>query len=202
VITASRTLLGLLGLSFVFFLLYGPVEVALPVHVASDLHASADLLGWFWTAYGVGAVIGSLTAPYLRSWPLWPTMIGIVAGWGLALLPLGLGAPLVLSLVAFALGGVIYAPYNSLAMAVFQDSVPAQTLTAVLAIRSGLMIMATPLGTALGGPLVDALGARGTLLTSALATIGLAVLAATARGLRGRRGRDAARRAAVSARPG
>jgi DHA3 family macrolide efflux protein-like MFS transporter len=183
-ITANHRLLGLIGLSFVFFLLYGPVEVALPVHVASDLHASAALLGWFWASFGVGAVIGSLAAPYLRSWSLWPTMIGIVAGWGLALLPLGLGAPLAFSLVAFAAGGAIYAPYNSLALAVFQNSVPAQTLTSVLAIRSGLMIVATPLGTALGGPLVDALGARDTLLASALATIGLAVLAAAAGGLR------------------
>jgi MFS transporter, DHA3 family, macrolide efflux protein len=180
VIGASRTLVGLIGLSLVFFLLYGPVEVALPVHVASDLHASADLLGWFWASYGVGAVIGSLAAPYLRSWPLWPTMIGIVAGWGLALLPLGLGAPLVLSLVAFAVGGVIYAPYNSLAMAVFQDTVPQQSLTSVLAIRSAIMIVATPLGTALGGPLVEVLGARGTLLVSALATVALAALAALA----------------------
>jgi predicted MFS family arabinose efflux permease len=169
----------------VFFLLYGPVEVALPVHVSSDLHGSAALLGWFWSAFGVGAVIGSLAAPYLRSWPLWPTMIGIVAGWGLALLPLGLGASLAFSLVAFAAGGVIYAPYNSLAMAVFQDSVPTRNLTSVLAIRSGLMIVATPLGTALGGPLVDALGARGTLLASALTTVALAVLAALAGAARG-----------------
>ena len=179
-ITASRTLLGLTGLSFLFFLLYGPVEVALPVHV-SALHGSAALLGWFWAAYGVGAVTGSLAAPYLRNWPLWPTMIGIVAGWGLALLPLGLGAPLGISLAAFAVGGVIYAPYNSIAMAVFQDSVPPGLLARLLAARAGLMIFAAPLGTALGGPLVAALGARGTLLASALATVALAVLAAAGR---------------------
>jgi hypothetical protein len=42
----------------VFYLLYGPVEVALPVHVAGDLHGSAALLGTFWAVFGVGAVIG------------------------------------------------------------------------------------------------------------------------------------------------
>jgi MFS family permease len=179
-IAASRTLLALTSLSFLFFLLYGPVEVALPVHV-SNLHGSAALLGWFWAAYGVGAVAGSLVAPYLRNWPLWPTMTGIVAGWGLALLPLGLGAPLGVSLTAFAVGGVIYAPYNSIAMAVFQDSVPAGLLARLLAARGGLMIVAAPLGTALGGPLVAVLGARGTLLASALTTVALAVLAAISR---------------------
>jgi DHA3 family macrolide efflux protein-like MFS transporter len=182
-IATSRTLLGLVALSFVFFLLYGPVEVALPVHVAVDLHGSATILGGFWAAFGVGAVIGSLAAPYLRHWPLWPTMIGIVAGWGLALLPLGLGAPTFLSLAAFAVGGAIYAPYNSIAMSVFQDRAPAGTLAQLLAARAGLMIVAAPLGTALGGPLVAALGARGTLLASALTTIALAFLAAVPKAL-------------------
>jgi hypothetical protein len=180
-IAGNATLLGLVALSFVFFLLYGPVEVALPVHVATGLHGSAALLGWFWAAYGVGAVIGSLAAPYLRHWPLWPTMIAIVAGWGVALLPLGLGAPVPFCLAAFAVGGVIYAPYNSIAIAVFQDQAPAGRLAQLLAARSGLMIVAAPFGTALGGPLVAGLGARVTLLASALTTIALAVLAAAAR---------------------
>jgi hypothetical protein len=108
-------------------------------------------------------------------------MIGIVAGWGLALLPLGLAAPTAVSLAGFAIGGVIYAPYNSISIAVFQDRAPAGTLATLLAARSGLMIVAAPLGTALGGPLVAALGARVTLLVSALTTIALAVLAAAGR---------------------
>jgi DHA3 family macrolide efflux protein-like MFS transporter len=183
----NRTLLGLVALSFVFFFLYGPVEVALPVHVSFDLHGGPVLLGVFWTSYGAGAGLGALLAPYLRNWPLWPTMIGIVAGWGLALLPLGLTSPTGLALAAFAIGGVIYAPYNSIAMAVFQDRAPAGSLARLLAARSGLMIVASPLGTALGGPLVAAFGARGTLLASALTTLALALLAATAQATRRRR---------------
>jgi DHA3 family macrolide efflux protein-like MFS transporter len=177
-IFGSRTLLELIALSFVFFLLYGPVEVALPVHVASDMHGSAEVLGWFWAANGVGAVAGSLIAPYLRHWPLWPTMIGIVAGWGVALLPLGFGAPLAISLLAFAMGGVIFAPYNSIAMVVFQDAASAGELAGLLAVRAGLMTVAVPLGTAFGGPLVAALGAYGTLRASSLATVALGVFAA------------------------
>jgi MFS family permease len=177
VIRASRTLLGLQALTFVFYALYGPVEVALPVHVATDLHGSAALLGLFWASYAVGAVLGSLAAPYLRRWPVWPTMIAIVAGWGLALTPLGLGAPLGISFACFAVGGVIYAPYTSISVAVFQDASPAGALAPVLASRAALVIVSTPLGTALGGPLVATLGARGTLLASALATLALAAVA-------------------------
>jgi MFS transporter, DHA3 family, macrolide efflux protein len=125
VIRSSPVLPGLMALSFVFYLLCGPIEVALPVHIASDLHGSAALLGTFWAVSGIGAVIGELAAPYPWRWPLWPTMTGIVIGWGLAIVPLGLPSPL---------------------------------------------------GTALGGLIVAVLGARGTLLASAVATIALGLI--------------------------
>jgi hypothetical protein len=178
VIRSSPVLPGLLALSFVFYLLYGPVDVALPVHVAIDLHASAALLGTFWAVFGVGAVIGELTAPFLRRWPVWPTMTAIVLGWGLALVPLGLPGPHWVVLAAFFAGAVIWGPWMSLSMAVFQDASPPGALAQVIAARGSLLILASPLGTALGGPLVAALGARGTLLASALGTIGLGLITA------------------------
>jgi MFS family permease len=167
---------GLLALTFVFYLLYGPLEVALPVHVALDLHGSAALLGLYWAVFGVGAIGGELSAPYLRRWPVWPVMTGIVLAWGLALLPLGLPAPLWAGLAAFFAGGLIFGPWMSLSMGVFQDASPPGTLAQVLAARSSLLILAGPIGTAFGGPLVAALGARGTLLASALATIALGLI--------------------------
>jgi MFS transporter, DHA3 family, macrolide efflux protein len=178
VIRSSPVLPGLLALSFVFYLLYGPVEVALPVHVATDLHGSAALLGAFWAVFGVGAIIGELAAPYLRRWRVWPTMTGIVLGWGLALIPLGLVTPLWLALAAFFAGAVIWGPWMSLSMGVLQDASPPTALAQVIAARSSLLILAAPLGTALGGPIVAALGARGTLLASALATVALALITA------------------------
>jgi MFS transporter, DHA3 family, macrolide efflux protein len=178
VIRSSPVLPGLLALSFVFYLLYGPIEVALPVHVAGDLHGSAALLGTFWAVFGVGAVIGELAAPYLRRWRVWPTMTGIVLGWGLALIPLGLVTPLWAALAAFFAGAVIWGPWMSLSMGVLQDASPPAALAQVIAARSSLLIIAAPVGTALGGPIVAALGARGTLLASALATVALALITA------------------------
>jgi MFS family permease len=175
-IRSNPVLPGLIALSFVFYLLYGPVEVALPVHVASDLHGSAALLGVFWAVFGVGAIFGELAAPFLRRLPVWPTMTGIVLGWGLALVPLGLVTPLWLALGAFFLGALIWGPWMSLSMAVFQDAAPPSALAQVLAIRGSLLILASPVGTALGGPIVAGLGARGTLLVSALGTIALGLV--------------------------
>jgi MFS transporter, DHA3 family, macrolide efflux protein len=190
VIRSSPVLPGLMALSFVFYLLYGPAEVALPVHVATDLHGSAALLGTFWAVFGVGAVIGELSAPFLRRLRVWPTMTWIVIGWGLGLLPLGLHTPLWVALTAFFAAAVIWGPWMSLSMAVLQDASPPAALAQVIAARSSLLIIAAPIGTAFGGPIVAALGARGTLLLSALATIGLGLITTTV--LLTRRARKAA----------
>jgi hypothetical protein len=123
-IRSSPVLPGLLALTFVFYLLYGPIEVALPVHVATDLHGSAALLGTIWAIFGVGAAIGELSAPFLRRWPVWPVMTAIVLGWGLALVPFGLPTPLWIGLAAFTAGAVIWGPWMSLSMGVFQDASP------------------------------------------------------------------------------
>jgi hypothetical protein len=182
-IKSTPVLPGLLALSFFFYLLYGPVEVALPVHIADDLHGSAALLGVFWAVFGAGAVIGELAAPFLRRLPVWPTMTGIVLGWGLALLPLGLDTPVWLALAAFFTGAVIWGPWISLSMAVFQEAAPPGALAQVLAARGSLLTLASPLGTALGGPVVAAIGARGALLMSALGTVALALITVIVRRL-------------------
>ncbi|WP_327001560.1 MFS transporter [Dactylosporangium sp. NBC_01737] len=178
VIRANRTLLGLLVLSFAFFFLFGPFYVAMPVHVASDLHAPATVLGAYYTAFGAGALLGGLATGYLRRWSLWPTTIGIVLAFGAAMLPLGLGAPTVLAVTSFALAGCVWAPYMSTSMALFQRTTPAGDLPQVLAANGSVLVLAVPVGTVLGGPLVAGLGARETLLVCALATIVLGLLAA------------------------
>jgi len=171
-------LLGVLVLTWLFNFLYGPVEVALPLHVTEDLDAGARLLGLYWMVFGVGAVLGALTAGALRRLPLWPVTLSIVAGWGLALLPFGFGAPAGLTLLCFALGGVIYGPFTALSFTLFQERTPAAWLTTVLAARGAALLTAAPVGTALGGPLTAALGPRGVLGASGAATVALGVIAA------------------------
>lgn len=174
----DRALLGLLALTFGFFFLFGPTYAALPIHVADDLHASAATLSAYYTAFGIGAVVGGLITGYLTRWPLWPTTVGIVIAFGAAMLPLGLGAPTALALTSFALAGAIWAPYMSTSMALYQRRTPAEHLAQVLAANGSILVLAVPLGTILGGPLVTALGAAQTLLICATATITLGATAA------------------------
>jgi MFS family permease len=175
-------LLGLLLVTCVFFFLYGPVEVALPIHIAQELDRSAGLLGLFWAVFGIGAVLGGLGAGLLRHRSLWGVVVGIIVGWGAALLPLGLSDAVAPGLIGFGLGGVIYGPFTAICTALFQRTSPAQVLSRVLATRNALTIPSTALGTLLGGPVVSAIGGRRTLLASALLTIALGVLVAMVAG--------------------
>lgn len=170
-------LLSLTIVTWVFFFLYGPVEVALPVYVAIDLRAPAGLLGVYWTTFGVGALAANLITGTIRGRNMRRLTLIIVAGWGACLIPFGF-APVPVTLAAFAIGGLIYGPFIPLTYALFQSSTTAANLPSVLAARSAVITVSTPLGTAIGGPLVAGLGASGTLAVSGLATVVLAGAAA------------------------
>jgi MFS family permease len=178
-IARSKPLAGLLALTVVYFFLYGPVEVALPLYVTGPLRGGASLLGLFWTVFGIGATVGSVVAGLARRLPVWPVLVIAVIGWGAALTPLGLLALPVPALAFFAAGGLLYAPYPAVSATLFQRESPPALLSQVLAARGALTVLATPLGTALGGPLTAWLGAQNTLLASAAATMacGLAAIA-------------------------
>jgi MFS family permease len=181
VVLREPRLLGLLAVTCAFFFLYGPVEVALPIHVAQDLHGSSALLGAYWTAFGIGAVVGGLSAGLLRDRRLSAVVVAIVIGWGAALLPIALTQAVWAGLVGLAIGGLIYGPFTAICVALFQQISPPQALTRVLAIRTAVTIPSTALGTLAGGPVVATIGAQPTLLLSAVLTIGLGVAIAAGR---------------------
>ena len=101
----------------------------------------------------------------------------IVAGWGACLIPFAF-APLAVTLICFALGGLIYGPFIPLTYTLFQSTTTTANLPRVLAARSAVLIIAAPLGTAIGGPIVASLGAGTTLTASGSATVLLAITTA------------------------
>ncbi|MFF4936355.1 MFS transporter [Micromonospora sp. NPDC000729] len=178
IIWRDRSLLGLLALTVGFFFLFGPFYVAMPVHVTEDMHASAATLAAYYTAFGVGSLLGGLLTGHLRGRPLRTMLAAVVALFGAALLPLGLGAPVVLSLPAFALAGLAWAPYGPTATALFQRRAGTADLPRVLSANGAVTVLAVPLGTMLGGPATAAFGARPTLLACAVAILVLGLVAA------------------------
>lgn len=137
-------LFGLLLVTWVFNLAFGPVEVALPLFVSDDLDAGAGLLGAYWAAFGIGAVIGALALGAARRLPLWPAMLGIIAGHGIGMLPFALTDTALPSLIGFAFAELIYGPYSALSFTLIQDRAPADSLTTVLAARSAVLLTASP----------------------------------------------------------
>jgi MFS family permease len=169
-------LLGLIILTWLFFFLYGPVEDALPVYVAHDLQADATLLGAYWTSFAVGALASTLLVGMFRGSATRRNTLLIVAGWGACLVPFAF-APTSVTLVCFAVGGLVYGPFVPLTYSLFQSITTTANLPSVLAARSAALIVAAPLGTAIGGPIVAGLGARSTLAASGVATVLLAAVA-------------------------
>src|SRR5262249_33109334 len=169
-------LLGLIVLTWLFFFLYGPVEDALPVYVAHDLPAHAGLLGAYWTSFGIGALVSTLLVGTLRSRASRRATLLIIAGWGACLVPFAF-APTAVTLVCFAVGGLVYGPFVPLTYALFQSITTTANLPSVLAARSAALIVATPLGTAMGGPIVGSIGAGWTLSASGGATVLFAAVA-------------------------
>jgi len=173
VIRGDRHLLGLMVLSFWFFLLFGPIPVAVPLFASSAQEA-----GLLYTSFGVGAVIGAVVTGHVRRLPLWPTTIGAVIGFGLLLMPLGLDLPLWGELLTLALSGLAWAPYPATSMSLFQRAVPADRLPPVLAARNAVLVVSMPLGTLLGAPLVQSVGPSNTFMVcgAATAVVGLIAL--------------------------
>ncbi len=173
---ARPTVAWLLGLTFVFYGFYGPVETAIPILVRHDLRAGPGLLGAIWAAFGVGALIGGLAAGTRTITNLRGFAVAVVAGWGLALLLLAATDQLVVILIAIAAGGIIYAPYPAASTTLLQKEFSGPDLTSSAVAWSGVANGVVPIGMLIGGPAVSLWGARGTMAASAVATIALAIL--------------------------
>ncbi|WP_327073043.1 MFS transporter [Kitasatospora purpeofusca] len=174
VLRTRPELLALLVLTWLFNLAWGPVEVALPLFVGQELAAGPGLLGAYWAAFGVGAVLGALAVGMLRRGAVRPVLLGIVAAHGVALLSFAPPGPAVVSVAGFAVVGVVYGPYGALSLGLFQDLTPPPALTSVLALRSSVLMTASPAGATLGGPLTAVLGPRAVLVGAGLAMIAVA----------------------------
>lgn len=177
VIAREPRLLALIVLSFGFFLFFGPSSVAIPLHVVDGLGASAGTLAGFYTAFGVGAVLGAMVTGHLKRFPMVATTAVVVLGFGLSLSLVGLDVPVYVSWIGFGLCGLFWGPFPSTTTVLFQDLSPESDLPQVLAARGAAISVATPLGAMLGAPLVLAVGAQGTLLLSAACLTVLGFLA-------------------------
>lgn len=178
-IAGDRRLLVLFGVTLLFYGLYGPFDVALPLHVRENLGGGAQLLGLLLSGFGLAALLGNVAAGALgRRFEPWPTSLVVTAGWGAAVVALGLAGNPVVALAAIAIGGFIYGPHPAMIWTVLQSETRPDNIAGISAAWSSLVTLVVPVGTLLGGPLTAVLGPRGALVASGVGTVALAVVAA------------------------
>ncbi|GHO60964.1 MFS transporter [Ktedonobacter robiniae] len=189
-LTRFKELRLLTSLSVVFFFSYGPLEAALPLYSDRILHAGAQGYGLLWTGFGVGALVGALCTGLVaaRARPgITQPLIAIL--WGGFLCPLMLFHSLSLALLCLALGACSWAPYLPIEASLLQRLVEPSMRGQVFGIRLALTTAAAPLGTLVGGLLLQYLAPNVVIGLSGLACVlaGLGGLVSpTMRGLDGK----------------
>ncbi|UED87495.1 MFS transporter [Streptomyces profundus] len=166
--------------AFCFNLLWGPVEVILPLFVRQDLGGSEAAYGFLMTSLGVGAVVGSISAAYLRKYPPAQVLTWLIVSFGLSLGLLATAQQIPVAFVAIAFGGLVWAPFVPVMYTLIQSRVPEGDQQPVLTFWSSGYNLAGPLGVLCGAPLVALLGTRGGMYLSAALTVSLVVPAVVA----------------------
>lgn len=172
-----RSVAGLFGLTAVFYALYGPFVVGLPLLAAErggNLPA-ATVLGFLWSAFGVGAVIGGLLAGNRASLANARVAALISVGWGVATVFVALPTHVLVAVGAMFFGGLVYAPYSAIVSTVMQRQLPPDRLNQASAYYSSITNSAGPAGILAGGLVAVAIGPSITMLAAGglLVTAGL-----------------------------
>ncbi len=164
----------LLALTVVFYGLSGPFETALPLSSATW---AAGLPSMAPCGHPSSRRCHCLrggrprTVEHVERFAL-----AVVAGWGLCVILVGATRLPVVAALGMAAGGLIYAPYPAITTTSLQRLLPSRELAAGAAGWFAILAAVTPATTAVGGPIVAAIGPRAAVLGSGIATIALALL--------------------------
>jgi MFS family permease len=167
----------LFAVVFFFDLFYMPIEVALPLLVRGPLHGSGAALGYLWTSFGIGAVVGAVATNHLRRVPQTALLMAIMAGWAGCVVLLAVAPNVIVASFALAVGGLVYAPFTPVVYSLMQSKLWPDQQQPVLTLWSAGLAIAAPIGLLLGGPLVQLAGIRTGIVVSAILTLALLPIA-------------------------
>jgi MFS family permease len=170
----------LLVVGFFFNFFYMPIEIALPLYVRVTLGADASALGLMWGALGVGAFVGAALVSQLRNLPQRHVLIAIIGLWALCPIVVGFVSNLIVAMVVFGLGGLVWAPFTPIAYSFLQAGLEPHEEQQVVTVWTTGSMAAAPLGLLAGGPLILLAGTSGGLALSGVLTLLLLPIAALA----------------------
>jgi MFS family permease len=150
---------GIGNFAFSSYFVLGPV-------VAKHDLGGAPAWAAITTGFSVGSLAGGIVA--LRIRPRKPLAASCMAAWPLLLQPLslGLGFPLWAIVAVSAVTGIGLAVHLALWFTVFQQQVPAESMSRVSSYDAFGSFVLGPLGAALAGPVAAGIGVKETLLVS------------------------------------
>ncbi|MFI1221658.1 MULTISPECIES: MFS transporter [unclassified Streptomyces] len=169
---------ALFGLTAVFYLLYGPFVVGLPLMAEERSFglSTGSALGILWSAFGLGAVVGGVVAGRFTGLAQVRIAALSAAGWGVAMFIVAMPVHYYVALLAMFLGGLSYAPYGPIVSTVMQRELPPAQLNEVSSYYGSMTSVASPLGTFAGGAAVGLLGASNSILTVGVVLAAVGVL--------------------------
>jgi hypothetical protein len=152
-----RTLLVLQAIGLVFFTMSIPVELVLAQHT---LHAGPGGYGALLTAWGAGAIAGSLIFARWRSRSAW-LLIAFGAGClGVGFLIMGLAPSLVVAAVGSVIGGAGNGIHAVAARTALQEQVRPHWMALVMSLNESIGQALPGVGILLGGAMAQLDGAR------------------------------------------
>ncbi len=180
----ERRLRLLMLLTTAINFLQSPITLSVIVLARADLHLNVQTLGLVLSAGGIGGILGAVLAPAVRArLRFGQVIIGTVLLWALAVLALFAAPSPLLLIPSYGLVSLLWpfygVPVVSYRLEVTPDALRGRVNSAFRFLSFG----AEPLGAALGGLLLAALGPRPVLglIAAGLALCALAALSAELR---------------------
>jgi MFS family permease len=148
---------GIGNFAFASYFVLGPV-------IAKRELGGAPAWAAISTAFSIGSLIGGLVA--LRIRPRKPLAASVMAAWPIVLQPLALalGAPLWVVVATSVVAGTGIAVHLALWFTVFQQQIPAESMSRVSSYDAFFSFVLGPLGAAIAGPVAAGIGVEKTLL--------------------------------------
>jgi MFS family permease len=161
---------------------WGVLMIVFPLWATADLGSTSSASGALWAAFAFGSLIGALGLARLHAGQP-PERVAFAAmfasGAGMVTWLLAGSLPLALALVA--LTAVLEGPVMASVFTVRQQRTPAGLQAQVMGTLGSVQIAAFSIGTALGGPVVVALGPRTSIVAAACTILAAGAIGAAVR---------------------
>jgi len=171
-------LVAIIGIALIINLLVNPAMAVLPLLVTDHFGGGALQLGWLQASWGAGMLIGGLALSVWGGFKrgILTGLLGITGlGVGLVVAGMAPSDALWLAIVGFLLASSMNALANGALFALLQKVVPPDKQGRVFTILIAAVTMATPIGLAVAGPLVDAFSVNLWIVVGGVASVLLGV---------------------------